>query len=891
MISLAYCENLCLKIRRNEIDNFEIISEGRKFGFLDFSNAVDFSQKKNILLRAVLEEILKFKDYSSTSNYEEMLHNTIKFLELGASKQTSQLKYRCSFVGCLFKSLRHRDYMNHMKSVHSTAESYRCSYQQKCNRNFDSFEGLSEHVKEDHSISGSKTGQLLQPAAPTRDVVASSCKCNMVSCGQKVFTSTKKLASHITNDHAKEPRCCIFANCEKTFNPNATSTIRTHFRVKHFEGGETDLKTEHKMLSVPSDHIAFPRNNENEVTESVGDAAMETAQEPIDNEEEEQELADDDTEDDDEQLGNERDFMMAYADFINRLINYKFIPITSVKQIAAEYLQQSHQSAKSREKVLRASLSKIPNISADLIEDIVRENQHDPFLKAQEELSSETKRLRFMEENFNLVKPREIVLNPEEVKTGSPKDVVHYIPILDAFKALVEDGSFINLLEDSRNQERRDNDRVIEDVKDGDAYRNSKYFSENPEALALMLYSDGVELTNPLASGKGKHKIVQVFWQVCDVPRHQRSTVDRLQLGQVFKEKLWKKYGYHKIFQNLLADLKILETEGIHVVKPITRRIKASLLLYSGDNLESHQVGGFSACFSSKDVCRFCHIQYNDLEDHIHNYDGDSIHNPWTQEEYDSHEVEVVNTDGLGESRVQSAFDLFNEFEEPDVVEEEQDEMEAENVAEDEEPTKTDFGLSRKCVLNELQAFHAVTSMPPDSLHDLMEGVIPQDLLGIIRILVDKSWFTLDQYNNALRSLKYSSQESSNKPQEVPKNLKVKKLPGKATSNWVHIRNFLVILYLNGWIQDCNDEALQLAIKLHEMTERITAEAFRLNEIETLDDVIIDFLDHRKNVFNDFPVIGRPKPKHHFITHYPMVIRRFGPPSSFWTGRYESKHR
>ena len=36
MISLAYCEELCLKITRNEIDNFEIISEGSKFGFLRF---------------------------------------------------------------------------------------------------------------------------------------------------------------------------------------------------------------------------------------------------------------------------------------------------------------------------------------------------------------------------------------------------------------------------------------------------------------------------------------------------------------------------------------------------------------------------------------------------------------------------------------------------------------------------------------------------------------------------------------------------------------------------------------------------------------------------------------------------------------------------------------
>ena len=481
MISLAYCENLCLKIRRNEIDNFEIISEGRKFGFLDFSAAVDLSQKKNILLRAVLEEILKFNDDSTTGKYEEMLSNTIKLLELNSSKQTSQKNYRCSFVGCLFRSLRHRDYLNHMKSVHCSAESYRCYYQHKCNRNFDSIDELVEHVKEDHSSTGPKTGQLLQPPAPASDIVASSSKCNMVSCGQQVFTSTKKLASHLTNHHVKESRSCIFADCEKTFNPNATSTLRNHFRLKHFEVGKTDLKIEHQMRSLPSDHINFPQIDENERTEFVDEAAMDTAMDPLDYEEDEEEDLAGDVSEDDVKSNNDKDFMMAYADFINRLINYKFIPITSVKQIAAEYMQQSHQSAKLREKVLRESLSKIPNISAKLIEDIVRENQHDPFLQAQEELSSETRRRKFMEDNFNLVKPREIVLNPDEVKTGSRKDVIHYIPILDAFRTLVEDESFNNLLEASRNEEKRD-DEVIEDVKDGDAYRASKYFSENQEA-------------------------------------------------------------------------------------------------------------------------------------------------------------------------------------------------------------------------------------------------------------------------------------------------------------------------------------------------------------------------------------------------------------------------
>lgn len=33
------------------------------------------------------------------------------------------------------------------------------------------------------------------------------------------------------------------------------------------------------------------------------------------------------------------------------------------------------------------------------------------------------------------------------------------------------------------------------------------------------------------------------------------------------------------------------------------------------------------------------------------------------------------------------------------------------------------------------------------------------------------------------------------------------------------------------------------------------------------------------------------RPKHHFFTHYPYLIKKFGPIRHFWTLRFESKHR
>ena len=390
-------------------------------------------------------------------------------------------------------------------------------------------------------------------------------------------------------------------------------------------------------------------------------------------------------------------------------------------------------------------------------------------------------------------------------------------------------------------------------------------------------------------SGKGKHKIVQFFWQVSSVPKYMRSSIDRVQLCLVFKEKLLKKYSYAELLRPLINDLLTLENRGIDVSLPFSRNVKAGLLLYSGDNLESHAIGGFSTSFSSKSICRHCHCQYDDLQDHISDYDGDEIHAPWTIAEYDNlpFEDEADNFVSDVYEEVDSN-NLFTEFDEP--TDNDCDPSISFPESESYED-RVDYGVKYRCVFNKLESFHCITSMPPDSMHDLMEGVIPQDLLGIIRILIQLDWFSLDDYNTALKQYRYSSQEAANKPQELPRSQTVKKLSGKAVSNWVHCRNFPIILFLNGWIIDDKNDVFRLALLLHDLTERITAEVFRPYEVETLEEILIEYIELRKIVFEMYPVIGRAKPKHHFLLHYPLYIMNFGPPSSYWTGRYESKHR
>jgi hypothetical protein len=136
----------------------------------------------------------------------------------------------------------------------------------------------------------------------------------------------------------------------------------------------------------------------------------------------------------------------------------------------------------------------------------------------------------------------------------------------------------------------------------------------------------------------------------------------------------------------------------------------------------------------------------------------------------------------------------------------------------------------------------------------------------------------------------FKSYEISDRPQLIvkPKNMK---LPGKAVSIWLHIRCFGMIIdsLTDDTVQD--DEVMALAMDLSRITERLTATEFREYEIDLVEEKIIEYLDKRKEVYTSFPeLLGTPKPKHHFLSHYGEAIRKFGPPLTFWTGRHKINH-
>lgn len=78
-----------------------------------------------------------------------------------------------------------------------------------------------------------------------------------------------------------------------------------------------------------------------------------------------------------------------------------------------------------------------------------------------------------------------------------------------------------------------------------------------------------------------------------------------------------------------------------------------------------------------------------------------------------------------------------------------------------------------------------------------------------------------------------------------------------------------------------------MILLLKNICELIRAKSISLGQIAVLKMMIHDYLNLR---LANFPN-ERLRPKHHYLTHYPSMILKFGPLTNYSTIRYESKHR
>lgn len=227
-----------------------------------------------------------------------------------------------------------------------------------------------------------------------------------------------------------------------------------------------------------------------------------------------------------------------------------------------------------------------------------------------------------------------------------------------------------------------------------------------------------------------------------NLPAYLRSKVENIQLVSLCYEKYVTFFGWGNVMKVLINDLQSLEKDGVNIsIGNKTINFVGTVVAMLGDNLGSHQIGGFAENFSSsKYCCRFCDKTQSEWQG---NYRCTNI----------SRNVENYNL----------------------------------SVHQAEKSKTIVKGIKQNSPLNELNYFHVCNpGLPPCIAHDLFEGVVAYDLMYCIKYFVKHCWFSYNLLNYRLRKLKFLNESAFN---TIPLITNSYKLPGTASQ----VRRVLIL--------------------------------------------------------------------------------------------------
>lgn len=169
-------------------------------------------------------------------------------------------------------------------------------------------------------------------------------------------------------------------------------------------------------------------------------------------------------------------------------------------------------------------------------------------------------------------------------------------------------------------------------------------------------------------------------------------------------------------------------------------------------------------------------------------------------------------------------------------------------------------------------------------MHDFFEGIIPVELSLCLKELISRGLISFDGLNTEIESFPYKYSDRVNKPKKIAKTSFAKgTIGGNGHENWALLR--LLPLMIGSKVPE-NEPSWEILMDLKEIVELVVST--KLSE-KTLCYLESKISDHKNLLTETFPDL-RLRPKHHFVDHYPHLIRCFGPLVALWTMRFEAKH-
>ena len=445
----------------------------------------------------------------------------------------------------------------------------------------------------------------------------------------------------------------------------------------------------------------------------------------------------------------------------------------------------------------------------------------------------------FIKAKKEYVEPQEYLLG---FQPGSlEKHCTYYIPIPKTLENLLAHEDVLGeVLEYCTETQVDINDKIscYKQYSDGSSFQENMLFKEHQNALQIVFYHDDFQISNPLGNKTFKYKISGFYYTIGNLKAEHKSRLKDIQLAMLCPAKLVKVYSYKTILQPLIDDVKLLESVGVNILfDGSTHHFFATISMVIADNLGAHALGGYYQNFSTvQRFCRFC----NRVKDNINDHNCMDVIT--TKIAYDARLLEVQN--------------------DPSLV--------------------SFYGIKEPCCLAELKYFHTVDGFPCDLAHDVFEGFALVLLTNLTVHYIKQKILSIDKINERILNFPYAEVDKANKPQILKeKPLTQLKFKQTACESWNLIKLFPLMV---SDLIPVGDLYWGLYILFVDMVERLCALSFAESDLIRLEEITVKFLKMYSDLFPDENL----KPKAHFLTHYSMNIRKFGP--LLKTLRFESKH-
>lgn len=362
--------------------------------------------------------------------------------------------------------------------------------------------------------------------------------------------------------------------------------------------------------------------------------------------------------------------------------------------------------------------------------------------------------------------------------------------------------------------------------------------------LPIWLYADEFEVNDPQSSHSKVDSICGIYFNFPTLPAEHRSKLWNIFVGGFIRKVVISRTGVNKLVDMLLVPFQKLEDEGI-TFQLESRQVRVCfvLCLFQGDNLGVHTLLQLSSGFNANFYCRFCRRHRTQLQSDDKEY------------------VEFLRN--------------------------------VENYKEDLLIDKHSVtGISGPSSFNQLKSFHVIENPSVDVMHDMFSnGICKYGFTAALNyFILKKHWLTIEMLNTRIHAIAKSLTDSSLR--KIPDfELAREKQKGKtvtvrmtAAEMKSFCKNFTLIL--GPFITDFNDSVWTFCKTLVEIGDLISTSTCSEIAIPTLKSKIE--LHHKlyQQLFQD-----SLKPKHHFLVHYPEIIKKCGPIEGMSCIRNEAKHQ